>query len=436
MKNTTFSVLALFAFFLYGCKKDNFSLSNPTTSNSFFDSAVAYLKTHTLKTDFDKLDLNKSKILIHKNQNVAFQIFEKEENNKFLLIQKQPNASYSGNWVDVTRLNDKSIHCKSGIVLLASLNKDILTKLLVDSNEVIEMDKTDKSGKVSTTYFNKKALSSGVTIGSSTTLEESPVLPEVIIYYNVNENDGAYSWYWLFGQSYYSSFDYFDAVPYSGGGGYESNVVTAPTIISPDFPITDVRQELKCFTQNGASYNISVNVNQPNPGTRDVVNPASDFHVGHTYFTLEQHNNDRTSIIRNLGFYPKNSVKPGSDIDISQFGEDSNTPYDVSLTFSVTASEMTTLINTLIAQQAYKYNLNDFNCTSSALDALRSIGINLPSTNSTVPFFSGNDPGDLGEDIKALNVDNFSAQNGGRKITRTVSNADDQYPKGKAGTCQ
>ena len=52
---------------------------------------------------------------------------------------------------------------------------------------------------------------------------------------------------------------------------------------------------------NGTStYNVSVNINQPDPGTREIVNPLSAFPVGHTFLTLEQHNADGTSIIRML----------------------------------------------------------------------------------------------------------------------------------------
>ena len=157
--------------------------------------------------------------------------------------------------------------------------------------------------------------------------------------------------------------------------------------------------------------------------------------VGHTFLTLEQQNADGTRVIRTLGFYPKNSVKPGSEKDQSVFGDDSNTPYDVSLDFTVTGAEMATVIGKLLDQQALQYDLDNFNCTNSAMEALKSININLPSTKSNESFFSGNDPGDLGEDIRKLDLDNFSVQNANRKITRTVSPSDDQRPKGRMGTC-
>jgi len=72
-------------------------------------------------------------------------------------------------------------------------------------------------------------------------------------------------------------------------------------------------------------------------------------------------------------------------------------------------------------------------CTNFAMDALKSININLPSTKSSGALFSGNDPGDLGEDIRNMDLNNFSANNGGRKITRIISNSNDQTAPWRSG---
>jgi hypothetical protein len=69
------------------------------------------------------------------------------------------------------------------------------------------------------------------------------------------------------------------------------------------------------------------------------------------------------------------------------------------------------------------------------MSALKSININLPSTKSASALFSGNNPGDLGEDIRNLDLNNFSANNGGRKMTRTVSNSNNQAAPKRNGGC-
>jgi hypothetical protein len=74
-------------------------------------------------------------------------------------------------------------------------------------------------------------------------------------------------------------------------------------------------------------------------------------------------------------------------------------------------------------------------CTNFAMDALKSININLPFTKSNSPLFSGNNPGDLGEDIRNMDLNNFSEENGSRKITRTMSNSNDQTAPSRSGGC-
>jgi len=442
--STTLSALLIVIFFC-GCKKDKTISSTSINANGFLDSALQYLKSNLLQNEFDNLDVAKSKTFLYKGQNFGVEIFEKgETDNKFLLLQNK-NGIYSGNWINMSGLTKTSIKFSSGNIILKSLDHNTITKLIVDSNKVIEMDKTtiDNSNKINT-YFKsgKYPAPSGIPSSPETA---ATVLPDVIIYYDVNGGGGVdyYSWYWLLDQEGSSTYDYFNSgsgggggLGSSGSGNGPSNIVVALNYFPPDTPIKDLGKDLKCFTENSTStYDVSVNINEPDPGTRDVVNALSAFPVGHTFLTLEQHNADGTSIIRTIGFYPKNTVKPGTETEPSVFGDDSDTPYDVSLDFSVTGAEMTKVVNRVLAQQAIQYDLNNFNCTNAAMDALQSINVNLPSTKSDGALFNGNDPGDLGEDVKGLNLNNFSTQNGDRKITRIVSNSNNQYSKGTLGGC-
>lgn len=437
--------ILLLAFTFYGCKKDKIISGTSVSAHPFFDSAVQYLKSTLSQSELTKLDFEKTKTLIYNNQNFGVQIFQKANVNKFILLQNQ-QSKYSGNWVDMSDFILKSSRYTSGTIILNSLDRSCTTKLKIDSNIVTKVEKTYSNDiTVYATNFKKENYNKKNIVSSSPDTR-SPVLPEIIIYYDVNGGSGVnlMSWYWLVDQVNTFSYDYFS----TGGGGGASgggggtigrgpnNIVIVPKFFPPDAPIKDLNKELKCFTDNNTStYDVTVNINQPDPGTRNIVNPLSDFPVGHTFLTLEQHNADGTSIIRTIGFYPRNSVKPGSETDQSVFGDDSYTPYDVSLDFKVTGGEMARLIDRVLAQQAIQYDLNNFNCTNAAMDALQSININLPSTKSDATLFNGNDPGDLGEDVKGLNLTNFSAQNGNRKITRTVSNSNNQYSKGRAGGC-
>lgn len=273
---------------------------------------------------------------------------------------------------------------------------------------------------------------------------EEVELPEIIV---VAGGDAAdyYNLYWLFsGEGAYNDLYMPTTAPgnvSSGGAGASNsqniNLIAMAVINRPKNPIKNLKDELKCFTVNSSSsYTISVNVNQANPNTRDKIDPSSDFIVGHTFLTLEQKNNDGSKIVRNVGFYPQGSVWPGNSKDIAIFGEDSKTPYAVSLQVSISGAELQTVIKALLTQQSYNYDLNNYNGVNAAAAALASIKVDLPLSKSGFQvLFSGNNPGDLGQDIRNLDLATFSKNNGNREIDRTVSNSNDQYPQLKEGTC-
>jgi hypothetical protein len=389
--------------------------------------------------DFAKVNLTNYKALTCQNKNIGIRFFINDSStNKYLLLYGN-DGKFSGNWINTSGLYKTSARYKSGFVVLDNLDKSITTKFIVDSNSVAQVITTDNKSLESTVKSISKT-PGNIFGGPSTAQTASPMLPDIIIVYDVDQaTDDLESLYWFSNQGGGYADVYYGTGGSGGDGGNGAssvnNTFVAPMFISPQNPV-DLKKELQCFTSdNSATYSVSVNVNQPDPNTRDLVNPVSGFPVGHTFLTLQQHNADGTSIIRNVGFYPQDGVKPGSTVDVAVFGDDSNTPYDVSLNFSVTGAELNVLIWTLYIQQNLNYDLYNFNCTNAAMSALRSININLPSTKSTAQLFNGNDPGDLGEDIRNLNLDDFSAANGNRKITRTLSNSDSQTPAARTGGC-
>ncbi len=48
------------------------------------------------------------------------------------------------------------------------------------------------------------------------------------------------------------------------------------------------------------------------------------------------------------------------------------------------------------------HNLNTYNCSDFGLDIMESVGLSLPNTAGVWPGGGGRNPGDLGEDIRAL----------------------------------
>ncbi|HEY5391842.1 MAG TPA: hypothetical protein VIJ57_06995, partial [Hanamia sp.] len=125
--------------------------------------------------------------------------------------------------------------------------------------------------------------------------------------------------------------------------------------------------------------------------------------VGHTFLILTEISPTETTT-RNVGFYPQNSVNPSSPIDEGQLNNNEQHPYNISLTIDINNSQFFNILNFIsqVASSNQNYDLNNYNCTSFSIRASLAGDINLPSTIGTWTGGSGNDPGDLGEDIRSM----------------------------------
>jgi len=426
-------IYIIIGLFVTGCKKDHSTIS--TIQKSFSDSVNNFLKVSLSDADYNTLDVNSMQVLKIRGKTIGVKIFEKNRSINSFIILKSESGSFKGHWVNISGLNSKA---HDGKLSLIALDKQSSKNFIIENNKVIQIITTDKNGLSLSTVPARKV--SGKAANFKIELYELPEV--VIIAYRPSQTINFTSLYWLLDQS--AAYDrYYTAIENlpsgsgdSGGGSTMGYIEAAPTIYSPDKPVTDIKNEVKCFTNDpSATYTISINVNQPIPGSRELYEPFATFPVGHAYLTLQQINSDGSMVVRNIGFYPKNSVKPGRAIGQSTFGDDSDTPFDVSLKITVSGSDFSTVVNTLTTQQSLNYDLNKFNCTSSAISALGSININLPNTNSGSILFNGTNPADFGEDIRAINLNEFSTNNGGRKIVRIQSNDNVHKPPPKAGGC-
>jgi len=211
-------------------------------------------------------------------------------------------------------------------------------------------------------------------------------------------------------------------------------------IAPPTNPISNITNYFKCFT-NGSSpaqtYSVQVCVDEPDPGTRQpwtltsggaagTSAAANPLNVGHTFFVLTE--NDQGNIItRNVGFYPATSIFPIAGYTSAQgvLNDDDGHQYNISLTINVSATQFFGILSSISLgnNPGFNYDLNTDNCTTFVINSLGSNGVVLPSTKGTWATGSGNDPGDLGEDIGQMQL--------GPNMTRnTVSSA---HPN--VGTC-
>ena len=190
-------------------------------------------------------------------------------------------------------------------------------------------------------------------------------------------------------------------------------------IMPPTSPIADITAYLKCFTNSTSidhTYSVTVCVSQPQSGTRDpwgfteggpagIVAAGNPINVGHTFLIFSE-NSAGTMITRNVGFYPQSGVNPLSPSSQGQLDDNELTSYNISITFSVSNIQFFSMLNYIVIgnNSGYLYDLNTNNCTTFALHALSAGQEMLPSTQGTWPGGSGNDPGDLGEDIRSMTL--------------------------------
>ncbi len=204
----------------------------------------------------------------------------------------------------------------------------------------------------------------------------------------------------------------------TGAGGTPTGMgATKPfSVIGAPDPVINVGQYMKCFTNSpgyGNVYTVTLCVQQPIPGSRETWGMTGDgssasgspVAVGHAFLILSQ-TNAVGSTVRNVGFYPEVSVTPISPRSHGQINNDAYHNYNISVSVTMDNSQFFKVVNylNLWTESSTTYDLNTNNCTTFALNALANAGINIPRTTGTWLNGGGLNPGDLGEDIRTMQL--------------------------------
>ncbi|MEO9209535.1 MAG: hypothetical protein ABI208_00475 [Ginsengibacter sp.] len=243
-------------------------------------------------------------------------------------------------------------------------------------------------------------------------------LPPVTVTANQNYSPVIlYSIYWLCPTP--SPTYSYTTLPYSSGSRTSSSSYSL-NLYSGKNTIGNIQEYFKCFTLkagNTHKYRVTICVDQPTPGTRTAWNLSSNgvhnsssganpVNVGHTFLILTEVAPTGT-ITRNVGFYPRKSVNPVNAVDKAILNNDEQHLYNVSLTVTVNSSQFFNILNYIseVNSSGQNYDLDNYNCTSFAIRAAMAGDIYLPFTRGSWPGGSGNNPGDLGEDIRSMTLE-------------------------------
>ncbi|MFN0728250.1 hypothetical protein [Polaribacter gochangensis] len=180
----------------------------------------------------------------------------------------------------------------------------------------------------------------------------------------------------------------------------DGNCVESIVVDSPDNPISDINEYLKCFDLTKEA-SITIYALEPNPGSGDANNGTM---VGHTFISLGQGNETRT-----FGFYPvSDNIYPLVNVSSdSVLGDDGvvNHNFSARVTKTITSTQLMAIIDK--AKNYNKtYNLNTYNCTDFAIELGNLGGLNLPDSYGTWLGGGGSNPGALGMHIRGLNPSN------------------------------
>ena len=186
----------------------------------------------------------------------------------------------------------------------------------------------------------------------------------------------------------------------TGGGGGGGGGMLTPTrvlVVAPDKPVNNIQQFLKCFTAN-QSATLTVYARQPVPGSNATWSLNGG--VGHTFISISQN-----GITRVFGFYPTSGVSIIRNA-MGMFGDNSQTPYTVSITTTITGTNLNNLLQYTYANSSSTYDLNNYNCTDFGIGAAAAAGLHLPDTYGVwgAGYGGGSNPGNLGQDMSTMSL--------------------------------
>ncbi|MBX3257692.1 MAG: hypothetical protein KF862_26425 [Chitinophagaceae bacterium] len=428
--NTKSLVLFIGIITVYSCVKSNADLKL-TFADPVVQKGVEYLVTQISKDEFSDLNFDKIQIIKDSNDHTgSFVVQSKTLGNASAVLIKNAEG-FTGNWL---KYEDSQ---ESGTIKTWSFNQKIKsevtfvegrpTKIIKNENGIekktlikYQSGNSIVSGKVTVTQVVNGVQTSetgNVGGGGSVTLQ-----PVVVTAYVTSMGTSAllYSLYWATMQNAIYNFQYTPNNPSMGGG------TANPTRISffqGPSKLTNIANYLKCFTNipgTTNTYKITIAVDQPIKGSRSAwsFNPVGaatsagsggvPANVGHTFIILTQTTSSGAVTQRTVGFYPSGNVNPASPISGGELhNNEAYRDFDVSLSVTMTSSQFfnaINYINSTYSTGSVNYDLNMMNCTTFGIAVMAQAGVNMNATIGSWAGGSGYNPGDLGEDIRAMTL--------------------------------
>ena len=173
-----------------------------------------------------------------------------------------------------------------------------------------------------------------------------------------------------------------------------NNISGLPIVLGPDIKIDNINTFLNCLNTSQPAV-LTVYCMQPVANS-----PVANDHtfVGHTFISITQGTHKKV-----IGFYPvSNYIMPGNETGQGVLGNDTNQPYNVRVTTTISSTQLQSIKNYIINHAHSTYNLDTYNCTDFAIEVGNLGGLSLPDSYGTWTGGGGSNPGALGQHIRGM----------------------------------
>lgn len=192
---------------------------------------------------------------------------------------------------------------------------------------------------------------------------------------------------------------------WDNGGVGNADDTKSIVIESPETPVEDIEEYLKCFDTT-KSAQLTIHVNQPIANNGSAFTTGAD-KAGHAFISITQGN-----ITRVYGLYPQGNASPYNPSGAFSFGNNQNDGFDISISFNINSASLNNIINDA-NNYLSNYNLNSNNCTDYVIQTAALCGVNLPDPQSTWLNGGGSNPGAFGQAIRNMNLPSGMSRNTG-----------------------
>lgn len=379
MKHLLFIAIILLS--LFSCKKE---VTIDKTDSVLIDRIKAQLKDSLNSIDYDALNFNEGIFINLEAKNKSFfrlPFRNKSIESDFVLLELKNDTAFSLGKIIHLQQNAVTATTDTSFLFNGAISISTLNRRMV-------LNSTISNGIIDAFYAMEQPITGRPEVTSM------PLLPEVILVASYPPSGGAgfaiSTWFNLLDIMYGAPGAYNGTYPggyyvtsgagggggNSGGSGSSYNTQTPnyvdfePVIITDAIDITKYINCFNAINDRGATCKIEIFTDIPVDGNPNAFFDSRNGSPGHTFLKITKSNGNQ-SVQQYFGFYPKSGWKIPltTAAQDGKFIDNSGHEFNASLSMNLTVAQLqTTLIRIQYLAGFIRYDLENYNCTTFALE--------------------------------------------------------------------